>query len=144
MREAAEYDARQRLSSGFTLMALLSVRGLWLRLPDRTRQTLLRRAPKIDILKHIDLDLEPGESLGIVGESGSGKTSLARTLLRLYEPSAGQLVFDGQDITHRTADELRPMREQIQMIFQDPTVRRSIPDIASTTFWRSRCSRSHA
>ena len=101
-------------------MTLLSARGLSLRLPDRTRQTLLRRAPLTDILKHVDLDLEPDESLGVVGESGSGKTSLARTLLRLYEPSGGQLSFEGEDITHRSQEQLRPLRSRMQMIFQDP------------------------
>ena len=53
--------------------------------------------------------MEPGESVGIVGESGSGKTSLARTLLRLYEPTEGSLRFEGRDITHLGQGELRPL-----------------------------------
>jgi len=89
-------------------------------LPDRTRQTLLSRAPLTDILRQVDLDLEPGESLGVVGESGSGKTSLAHTLLRLYEPSDGHLSFEGEDITHSSQEQLRPLRSRMQMIFQDP------------------------
>jgi len=64
--------------------------------------------------------MEPGESVGIVGESGSGKTSLARTLLRLFEPTAGSLHFKGRDITHLPERELRPLRVQFQSIFQDP------------------------
>jgi len=101
-------------------MPLLSASDLTLSLPDRASQKLLGAATTVDILKGVDLDLEPGESVGIVGESGSGKTSLGRTLLRLYEPTAGRLMFDGQDITHLREDQLRPLRDKIQMIFQDP------------------------
>jgi peptide/nickel transport system ATP-binding protein len=101
-------------------MPLLSASNLTLSLPDRASQKLLGAAATVDILKGVDLDLEPGESVGIVGESGSGKTSLGRTLLRLYEPTGGRLMFDGQDITHLREEQLRPLRDKIQMIFQDP------------------------
>ena len=80
-------------------MPLLSAKGLSLRLPDRTAQPLFGRPPLTEIFTDITIDLEAGESLGIVGESGSGKTSLARTLLRLYRPTGGQLSFEGSDIT---------------------------------------------
>ena len=101
-------------------MPLLSASKLSLSLPDRASQKLLGAATTVDILKDVDLDLEPGESVGIVGESGSGKTSLGRTLLRLYEPTGGRLMFDDRDIAHLHEDQLRPMRDKIQMIFQDP------------------------
>lgn len=101
-------------------MPLLAARGLQLSLPDRSHQPLLRRAPLTPILKGIDLELEAGESLGIVGESGSGKTSLGRTLLRLYEPTGGALAFEGRDITHLPEEAIRPLREGMQFIFQDP------------------------
>jgi peptide/nickel transport system ATP-binding protein len=101
-------------------MALLEARNLSLRLPDRAAKPLLGAAPLTTIFRDVDLRMEPGESVGIVGESGSGKTSLARTLLRLYEPTAGSLHFEGRDITHLGQDELRPLRSRIQFIFQDP------------------------
>jgi ABC-type oligopeptide transport system ATPase subunit len=100
-------------------MPLLSARVLSLSLPDRSAQPVLGRRRVVEIFKDIDLELEAGESLGIVGESGSGKTSLGRTLLRLYRPSAGQLWFEGHDITGAAEHELRPLRAGMQMIFQD-------------------------
>ena len=101
-------------------MPLLSAKGLSLSLPDRSAQPLFGSATRVEILDNIDLDLEPGESLGIVGESGSGKTSLGRTLLRLYSPTGGKLRFDGEDITHWSQERLRPLRAKLQLIFQDP------------------------
>ncbi len=101
-------------------MALLSARGLSLSLPDRTASSVVGRRPMVEIFKEVDLEIELGESLGIVGESGSGKTSLGRTLLRLYKPTAGQLSFEEIDIAAMAQSELRPLRARIQMIFQDP------------------------
>jgi oligopeptide/dipeptide ABC transporter ATP-binding protein len=80
-----------------------------------TRKTALLRA-----VESVDLDIFPGETLGLVGESGCGKSTLGRTLLRLLDPSAGKIVFDGQDLTGLRQRELRPLRRQMQMIFQDP------------------------
>jgi oligopeptide/dipeptide ABC transporter ATP-binding protein len=68
----------------------------------------------------IDLAIAPGETVGLVGESGCGKSTLGRTLLRLVEPTAGRIVFEGRDVTHLSASELRPLRRRMQMIFQDP------------------------
>ena len=68
----------------------------------------------------VDLDVVRGETLGLVGESGSGKSTLARCLTRLYDISAGQLLFDGTDITGFSQRRLRPFRRRAQMIFQDP------------------------
>jgi peptide/nickel transport system ATP-binding protein len=99
---------------------LFSVRGLKVALPDMTRKPLIGRAPLVEILKGLDFDLPKGSVTGIVGESGSGKSTLGRALVRLLEPSAGTVTFDGRDITHLTEAGLRPLRRNLQMIFQDP------------------------
>ncbi|TPL93014.1 ABC transporter ATP-binding protein [Mesorhizobium sp. B2-3-11] len=99
---------------------LFSVRGLKVALPDMTRKPLIGRAPLAEILKGLDFDLPSGSVTGIVGESGSGKSTLGRALVRLLEPSAGSILFEGRDITHLPEAALRPLRRDLQMIFQDP------------------------
>ncbi|CDX16766.1 putative peptide import ATP-binding protein BOV_A0347 [Mesorhizobium plurifarium] len=99
---------------------LFSVRGLKVALPDMTRKPLIGRAPLAEILKGLDFDLPKGSVTGIVGESGSGKSTLGRALVRLLEPSAGAISFEGRDISHLSEAELRPLRRDLQMIFQDP------------------------
>ena len=101
-------------------MALLEARGLGLQLPDRSATAPLGVSPMVQIFRNLNLALDAGESVGIVGESGSGKTSFARTLLRLHEPTAGSLHFQGRDISHLAETELRPLRAKFQAIFQDP------------------------
>jgi len=99
---------------------LFRVRGLKVALPDMARKPLFGRAPMLEILKGLDFDLPARSVTGIVGESGSGKSTLGRALVRLNEPSAGSIVFDGTDITHLADAGLKPLRRDLQMIFQDP------------------------
>jgi oligopeptide transport system ATP-binding protein len=68
----------------------------------------------------VSFALKRGEAFGLVGESGCGKTTLAQTVIRLYRPSSGRIMFDGIDIAQMSARQLRPLRRRIQMIFQDP------------------------
>ena len=68
----------------------------------------------------VSFTLEKGKTLGLVGESGCGKSSCARTVIRMYEPTGGQIVLDGRDITDLNQKQLKPYRKKMQMIFQDP------------------------
>jgi ABC-type glutathione transport system ATPase component len=101
-------------------MSLFEVHNISLDVPDMNHHVVFGQRRKLRILKNISMQIERGETLGIVGESGSGKTSLGRTLLRLYEPSEGKLIYGGQDISHFSQTALKPLRRRMQMIFQDP------------------------
>lgn len=76
--------------------------------------------PLLRAVDGVDLDLMKGETLGLVGESGCGKSTLARTVIRLHEPTTGQIVFKGQDVAKLSERQLSGFRRQVQMIFQDP------------------------
>ena len=93
--------------------ALLSVEGL-------TKHFPVRGGGVLRAVDGVDFHVRPGEALGLVGESGCGKTTTGRMLVRLLEPTAGRIVFEGRDITHLRRSALRPLRRQLQMIFQDP------------------------
>jgi peptide/nickel transport system ATP-binding protein len=71
-------------------------------------------------VKGVSFDLHRGETLGIVGESGSGKSTLSRMVMRLLEPTRGRVEFEGRDITHMPERALRPLRRDVQMVFQNP------------------------
>ncbi len=96
----------------------------------------MRGRERFAAVDDISIAVAPGETLGIVGESGSGKSTLSRCIIRLYEPDAGRVWFDGVDFTALTPGALRAKRRDIQMIFQDPlaslnpmmTVQRAIED----------------
>ncbi len=79
-----------------------------------------RRAQKIRALNDVSFDINAGETLGIVGESGCGKSTLARCLLRLLAPTAGRILFDGQDLLALRAEEMRRIRQRMQIVLQNP------------------------
>ena len=100
--------------------ALFQIRDLRLSFADRAHKPLFGAAPRIEVLKGLSLDIPQGCITGIVGESGSGKSTFGRVLVRLLEPDSGTVLFDGQDISTLEEDALRPLRQDLQMIFQDP------------------------
>jgi peptide/nickel transport system ATP-binding protein len=99
---------------------LLSVTGLTKHFPVNRGIIFRRRVGLVRSVDDVSFDVARGETLGVVGESGCGKTTTARMLVRLLEPTDGQILFDGRDITHLRAGAMRPLRREVQMIFQDP------------------------
>ena len=99
--------------------ALVQVRGLKMYFPIYSG-LLRRRVGDVKAVDGVGFEIPAGETLGLVGESGCGKTTCGRALLRLYEPTAGQVIIDGQDVTAVDHEALRQLRPAMQMVFQDP------------------------
>src|SRR5437870_2419191 len=100
-------------------MSLLEVRNLRVHIP--VRHGLFSRARQfVKAVDDVSFHIEPGETLGLVGESGCGKTTLSRAIVRLIEPAAGGVWFEGEEITRLAGAQLRAQRRKLQMIFQDP------------------------
>jgi peptide/nickel transport system ATP-binding protein len=88
--------------------------------PIKSGIVLDRHVGDVKAVDDVSLTIDRGETLGLVGESGCGKSTVGRTLIRLYEPTGGKIVFDGVDITHTSEARLRETRRKMQMVFQDP------------------------
>ena len=99
--------------------ALLSGTGVTKHFPIR-RGVLRRTVGHVRAVDGVDLTVEPGRTVGLVGESGSGKSTLGRVLLRLLDPTAGTITFDGADITKLSSRTMRERRRGMQLVFQDP------------------------
>jgi peptide/nickel transport system ATP-binding protein len=99
---------------------LLELDSLKVYFPIKSGLVLDRHIGDIRAVDDVSLAIKRGETLGLVGESGCGKSTVGRTILRLYKPTAGRIVFDGKDISQLNEQELRPLRRRMQMVFQDP------------------------
>jgi ABC-type glutathione transport system ATPase component len=119
-RSAKSGDCAQAEWYASSQMPLISARNL-------TKNYLLTSGPfggahkgEFRAVDDVSLTIEPGETLGLVGESGSGKSTLGRMLLRLIEPTAGEVLFNGVDVLRASGAQLRELRRDMQIIFQDP------------------------
>ena len=99
--------------------ALVQVRGLKMYFPIYAG-LLRRRVGDVKAVDGLSFDIPAGETLGLVGESGCGKSTVGRAMLRLYEPTAGQIIINGHDVTTLEPEALRRIRPSMQMVFQDP------------------------
>jgi oligopeptide transport system ATP-binding protein len=99
---------------------LLSARDVKKHFPIKEGTLVQREVARVHAVDGVSLDLFPGETVGLVGESGCGKSTFGRCVIRLYDLTDGTITFDGQDITTLGRKQMRPLRREIQMVFQDP------------------------
>lgn len=99
---------------------LISIEDLKVHFPLASGSLFRRSRQVVKAVDGVSLDIYPGETLGLVGESGCGKSTLGRAVLRLTEPTSGQILFRGNDLAHLSNSEMREQRRHLQIIFQDP------------------------
>jgi peptide/nickel transport system ATP-binding protein len=99
---------------------LVRLRGVKKHFPITRGIIIQKKIGKVHAVDGIDLDVYPGETVGLVGETGCGKSTTARLIMRLMDLTEGEIIFDGQDISSLSPRKLRPVRREMQMIFQDP------------------------
>lgn len=101
-------------------MALLEVRNLVKEFPVRSSGVIRRRIGTVQAVSDVSFDLAAGETLGLVGESGCGKSTTGRSVLQLIAATSGSVKFDGRELTSLSPREMRPLRREMQIVFQDP------------------------
>ena len=99
---------------------LLEVKDLRKHFPVKSGIIFKRQVAAVKAVDGVSFSVRKGETLGLVGESGCGKTTTGRMIMHLLQPTSGQIIFDGQDLTKMSQSQMRPLRRDIQMIFQDP------------------------
>jgi oligopeptide transport system ATP-binding protein len=107
-------------NNGSSNSALVQVNDLKMHFPITQGIVFQRQVGAVQAVDGVTFDIPRTETLGLVGESGCGKTTVGRTMLQLYTPTAGQVFFDGIEVTALKGEELRRLRQRMQMIFQDP------------------------
>jgi oligopeptide/dipeptide ABC transporter ATP-binding protein len=116
---------------------LLKVENLTKHFPAGRKQLFIKGAT-VQAVDNVSFEVAEGEALGLVGESGCGKSTTGRLITRLLEPTSGRIEFEGRDITHLSAAQMRPLRSDLQMIFQDPysslNPRHTVGTIVATPF----------
>jgi peptide/nickel transport system ATP-binding protein len=112
-------ERQERHADLYARQPILSLKNIQTYFPIR-KGLFGKTTDYVKAVDDVSFDVYPGETLGLVGESGCGKTTLGRTILRLVEPTGGNIFFKGKDITHIPTKELRELRKDIQIIFQDP------------------------
>ncbi len=125
---------------------LLEVRNL--KMHFASRQGLLRReVSQVKAIDDVSFSLEAGKTLGLVGESGSGKTTIGKCVVRLLEPTEGEILFEGNNIAHLSRKEMQSKRAEVQMIYQSPAAslnsRMTIGQIVSEPLWIHEGLRTH-
>src|SRR5262245_16958032 len=117
---SGQVTAVQPGGAGSDDRVLLRVDRLKKYFPIRRGIIVQREVGRVHAVDDVSLEMRAGETIGLVGESGCGKTTLGRCIIRLYELTSGSITFDGQDISRLSRRELRPVRSDMQMVFQDP------------------------
>ena len=100
--------------------ALLNVRNLVKNFEMRANSGIRKTKRIVQAVSDVSFDVKVGQTLGLVGESGSGKTTVGRSVLQLIQPTSGEVIFEGQDLTKMSFEQLREVRRQMQIVFQDP------------------------
>jgi oligopeptide/dipeptide ABC transporter ATP-binding protein len=117
---AATEEMQTSTNGGVRGDELLVVEDLKKHFPVTRGIIFQKQIAAVKAVDGVSFSVRPGETLGVVGESGCGKSTMARCIMRLLDPTAGRIVFDGRDITRLSRAEMRPYRREMMMIFQDP------------------------